>query len=138
AKAITDRRSDAVALRGRGSRQNVRVSLDVADAMEGAQLGQLAFVQQLVQPLGPAPGAPQVLFVLASDEPSYVEPESQVVPSMVAQGAEGDAKHGGPTGRVPRDNHVPDAVPVRVEIVDSDELGIPHRAVRIGAEDESP
>src|SRR6266581_6976698 len=55
---------------------------------------------------------------------------------MKAQRAEWDSKHGGPTGRVSGDNHVPDAVPVFVEIVDPDELGIPHRAVRIRSENE--
>src|SRR2546422_6240717 len=95
-------------------------------------------MQQLVQPLRPAPGAPQVLFVLAPDEPSHVEPESQVVPAMEAQGAERDSELGGPAGGVSPYDHVPNAVPVLVEIVDPDELGVPHRAVRIGAEDEGP
>src|SRR6266704_7093359 len=95
-------------------------------------------MQQLVQPLGAAPGAPQVLLVLAPDEAAHIESESQIRPPMKAQRAEWDSKHGGPTGRVSRDNHVPDAVPVLVEVVDPDELGVPHGAVRIGAEDESP
>src|SRR5438093_1994319 len=57
---------------------------------------------------------------------------------MKAQRAERDAELRGPAGGISRDDHVPDAVPVLVEIVDPDELGVPHRAVRIGAEDEGP
>src|SRR2546428_7535176 len=57
---------------------------------------------------------------------------------MEAQGAKRDSKHGGPARGIARDDHVPDAVPVLVEIVDPDELGVPHRAVRIGAKDKGP
>src|SRR5207245_2953531 len=55
-----------------------------------------------------------------------------------AQGAKRDSKHGGPARGIARDDHVPDAVPVLVEIVDPDELGVPHRAARIGAKDKGP
>src|SRR5207247_6346699 len=99
-KSIPDLRAGAVVFRRRGSRQNIRVSLDIADAIEGAQLNQLAFMQQLVQPLGAAPGAPQVLLVLAPDEAAHVESESQILPPMKAQRAEWESTHGGPSGRV--------------------------------------
>ena len=135
-KSVPDSGADTVVFRRSGSRQDIRVRLDIADAIEGAELRQLAFIEQVIQPLGPAPRTPQVLFILASDEAAHVEPESQIVPLTEAQRAERDSELGGPAGRIARYDDVPDAVPVLVEIIDPDELGVPHRAVRIGAEDE--
>ena len=57
---------------------------------------------------------------------------------MEAKRAERDSELGGPASGIARDHHVPDAVPVLVEIVDPDELSVPHRAVRIGAENKGP
>lgn len=42
-----------------------------------------------------------------------------------------------PTARITRDGDVPDAVPVLVGVIEPVELGIPHGAVRVGAEDEA-
>ena len=71
-KPVPDLCAGAVVFRRGGSCQDIRVRLDIADPIEGAQLGQVAFMQQLVQPLGAAPGPPQVLLVLAPDEAPHV------------------------------------------------------------------
>src|SRR5207302_11152331 len=92
----------------------------------------------VIQPLGPAPGRPQVLLVLAPDEAAHIDTEAQIGAAAEAQGPEGDAEFGAPAAYVARGDHVPDAVPVFVQVVDADELRVPQRAIGLGAEHERP
>ena len=118
--------------------EDVRVELDVAAASQSPEIVQFAGVQELIEALCPTPGAPEILFVLAADEPQHVKPELHAGAGTKAQRPKGNAEFRGPAGAIPRDRDVPDAVPIRIEVVEVAELRIPACAAGVGSKDECP
>ena len=101
------------------SAERIRIQLEIAGAAQTAEVGDRPCIVQTVEPLRPTVRAPQVLFILPSNEPSDIESKLRVGPCVKPQREQRDAKLGGPPGTVPRDGDVPDAVPVLVQIVDA-------------------
>ena len=114
----------------------VRVHLEIVGAAEITEAGDRSLRVQVVEPLGPAGGAPQVFLVLPSDEAADIEPELGVGPVVKPQREQRDAELGRPSRRVPRDRDAPDAVPALVQVVHPRELRVPHCAVRVRGEYE--
>ena len=137
-EAVGDTRTGAVVFGLDHATQHVGVELHVAAAPHGPHLVQLAGVQELIQPLRPAPGAPQILLVLASDEAFEVEAQPNVAAGAKAKRLKRDAELRGPPVPIPASRDVPNAVPILIEIVEVAELRVPAGAVGVGPEDECP
>ena len=96
----------------------------------------MPFRQELIEPLRSPPGTPQVLFVPAANEAAHIEAEHRSTPRRKPQGLERNAKNGRPALIVPARSDVPDAVPIRIDVLPAHLLAVPHRTVRIGLKKE--
>src|SRR5439155_16424885 len=126
----------AVVLGLHGPAERIRIPLEITRALQGPKLVDRSFIVEMVESLRPAIRAPQVLLVLAADEPPHVEAELRVRPGAESQGKERQAKLSRPAGAIPRDRDLPDPVPVLVQVVHARELRVPHGAIRVGTEYE--
>src|SRR5690349_4267026 len=128
--------ADAVVLGFHGAPEDVRVQLDITRPVQGAQVDDRPLLVEMIQPLGATVGLPQVFLVLPADEPPHVEPEPHVGPRVKPQGEQRNAEFRRPPGAISRYGHIPDPVPVFIQVVDARELGVPHGAVWIRGEQE--
>src|SRR5437016_4685034 len=92
--------ADAVVLRLHGPTERIWVQLEIVGTAQIPEIRDCSFVVQAVEPLRPAVRAPQVLLVLAPNEPPDVEPELRVRPSVKPQGEQRDAELGRPSGAI--------------------------------------
>ncbi len=126
----------AVVLGHHGAPQRIGVQLEIVGAVQLADARDRSGLVQAVEPLRPPERAPQVFLVLAANEAPDIEPERGVRARVKPQSEERDAELGRPAGGVARDGDVPHAVPVLVQGVDTRELRVPHRPLRVRGEHE--
>ena len=128
--------ADAVVLGLHGAAECIRVQLEIVGAVELSEVGDGSFIVQVVESLGAAVRAPQVLLVLPPNEAPDIEPELRGGAGVKPQREQRDAELRRPSFTITRDGDLPDAVPVVVQVIDARELGVPHGAVRVRAEHE--
>ena len=124
-------------IRSGSAAECVGLDLEIPATAKIVKAVHLSFVEETVDPLRSAPASPKGNFILPADEALGVEPEGTRAFSPESQCPERNAELCCPTGRITRDGDVPDAIPVLVGVIQPVELGVPHRAVRVGAEDET-